>query len=98
MNTSLLLSTILMLKKSFLKDYLFKIMTNLNKLNVKNHFNNDPMQINEDIIADIHIFLENMDEWMRIYNSTMRLTMKKELIQNLIEIREMFKTKININN
>lgn len=81
-----------MLKKSVLKDYLFKLMINLNKLKIKTHFDESIKMniLNEDIINDIHIFLENMDEWIRHYNSEMRLSMKKELIANLSEIKIMF--------
>ena len=92
MNMNLLLSTILMLKKSLLKDYLFKVMINLNKLKIKNHFD-ESIKINiltEDVIEDIRIFLENMDEWIRNYNLEMRLLMKRELIINLAEIKMMF--------
>lgn len=92
MNMNLLLSTILMLKKSLLKDYLFKVMVNLNKLKIKNHFD-ESIKINvltEDVIEDIHTFLENVDEWVRNYNSEMRLSMKRELIINLSEIKIMF--------
>jgi hypothetical protein len=92
MNMNLLLSTILMLKKSLLKDYLFKVMINLNKLKIKNHFD-ESIKINiltEDVIEDIHTFLENMDEWIRNYNLEMRLSMKRELIINLAEIKMMF--------
>ena len=92
MNMNLLLSTILMLKKSLLKDYLFKVMINLNKLKIKNHFD-ESIKINiltEDVIEDIHTFLENMDEWIRNYNLEMRLLMKRELIINLAEIKMMF--------
>jgi hypothetical protein len=93
MDVNLLLSTILMLKKSLLKNYLFKVMINLNKLKIKNHFD-ESIKINiltDDIIKDIHIFLENMDEWIRNYNSEMRISMKRELIINLAEIKIMFK-------
>lgn len=93
MDINLLLSTILMLKKSLLKDYLFKVMINLNKLKIKNHFD-ESIKINiltDDIIKDIHIFLENMDEWIINYNSEMRISMKRELIINLAKIKIMFK-------
>jgi len=94
MNINLLLSTILMLKKSLLKDYLFKVMVNLNKLKIKNHFDEtikiNVNVLNEDIIEDIYIFLENMDEWIRNYNSQMKMSMKRELTNNLKEIKNIF--------
>ena len=94
MNMNLLLSTILMLKKSLLKDYLFKVMVNLNKLKIKNHFDEtikiNVNVLNEDIIEDIYIFLENMDEWIRNYNSQMKMSMKRELTNNLKEIKNIF--------
>ena len=98
MNINLLLSTILMLKKSLLKDYLFKVMVNLNKLKMKNNFD-ESIKINiltGDVIKYIHIFLENVDELVRNYNSEMRISMKRELIINLAEIKMMFQQlKIN---
>jgi len=98
MNINLLLSTILMLKKSLLKDYLFKVMVNLNKLKIKNNFD-ESIKINiltGDVIKYIHIFLENVDELVRNYNSEMRMSMKRELIINLAEIKMMFQQlKIN---
>lgn len=92
---NLLLSTILMLKKSILKDYLFKVMKKLNKLqmNFNKHDENemcDYDQINQNIIHDVHIILENIDEWIRHYNSESRMSMKRELSNNLIEIKNMF--------
>lgn len=88
-DTNLLLSTILMLKKSLLKDYLFKIMINLNKLKINNEMK-DKNLLNDDMTQDIYILLENMDDWIRFYNSSMRMSMKKELIFNLGEIKKMF--------
>jgi hypothetical protein len=87
-----------MLKKSLLKDYLFKVMVNLNKLKIKNNFD-ESIKINiltGDVIKYIHIFLENVDELVRNYNSEMRMSMKRELIINLAEIKMMFQQlKIN---
>jgi hypothetical protein len=82
--TNLLLSTILMLNKSIIKDYLFKVMMNLNKLNVKNHFEClTNYNLDDDIIEDINSILDNMDSWIRHYNSAMRMPMKRELFNNL---------------
>jgi|688.fasta_scaffold14170_5 hypothetical protein len=82
--TNLLLSTILMLNKSIIKDYLFKLMMNLNKLNVQNHFEHSGnYNLNDDMIEDINIILDNMDSWIRLYNSEMRMLMKRELFNNL---------------
>ena len=99
MDLSLLISTIFMLKQSILKDNLFKIMKKLNKLSMQNNFNesmqnnfNESMKynLNEDVIEDINILLENMDDWIRYYNSEIRMSIKKELINNLVEIKRMF--------
>ncbi len=98
MDLSLLISTIIMLKQSILKDYLFKIMKKLNKLSMQNHFNESiKYNINKDTIEDINIILENMDDWIRNYNSAVRMTMKRELMTNLGEIKRMFQQMININ-
>ena len=99
MDLSLLISTIVMLKQSILKDNLFKIMKKLNKLSMQNNFNesmqnnfNESMKynLNEDVIEDINILLENMDDWIRYYNSEIRMSIKKELMNNLVEIKRMF--------
>ena len=99
MDLSLLISTIFMLKQSILKDNLFKIMKKLNKLSMQNNFNesmqnnfNESMKynLNEDVIEDINILLENMDDWIRYYNSEIRMSIKKELMNNLVEIKRMF--------
>lgn len=96
MNANLLLSTILMLKKSILKDYLFKIMTNLNKLEIQTHFNNDKKYIlNEDTIEDINMVLNNMDSWIRNYNSEKRMAMNRELSYNLKELVKEFEELLN---
>jgi len=94
MNTELLLSTILMLKKSSLKDYLYKIMKNINILKIQNHFADD-IVFTENIIEDIIILLENMDDWIRNYNSSTKMLMNKELMSNLLEIKKMFQVQIN---
>jgi hypothetical protein len=92
---NLLVSTILMLKKSVLKDYLFKVMTNLNKLELHNNFNDSTKyKLDENIIENINIILENMDEWIRHYNSEIRMSMKKELMINLGEIKKIFRVVI----
>lgn len=88
---NLLLSTILMLKKSTLKNYLCKLMNNLNKLKIKDNFEVNKIIINENVIEDICIILENMDEWIRHYNSEMKISMKKELITNLKKLKKIFK-------
>ena len=81
---SLLISTIFMLKQSVLKDYLFKVMKKINKLSIQNHFNQSiKYHLDEDMIEDINIILENIDNWIR-------LSMKKELMCNLVEIKRMF--------
>ncbi len=95
MDLSLLISTIVMLKQCTLKDYLFKIVKKINKLSIQNYFNesikyNLDKNITEDIIEDINIILENMDDWIINYNAVMRITMKRELISNLGEIKKMF--------
>ena len=98
MNLSLLISTIVMLKQSVLKDYLFKVMKKLNKLSIQNHFDESiKYHLDEDILEDINIILKNMDDWIRHYNSEVRMPMKKELMTNLVEIKQMFKQMININ-
>ena len=80
-----------MLKKCILKDYLFKIVKKINKLTMKKYFNElIKFNLTEDIIEDINIILDNMDDWMRHYNSEMKITMKRELMTNLEEIRKMF--------
>jgi hypothetical protein len=85
--TNLLLSTILMLNESIIKDYLFKVMINLNKFNVKNHFEClTNYNFDDDIIKDINAILDNMDSWIRHYNSIMRMPMKRELFNNLKKI------------
>ena len=96
MDLSLLISTIVMLKQSTLKDYLFKVMKKLNKMSIQNHFN-ESKYITVDIIEDIDIILENIDNCMRHYNSEIRMTMKKELITNLVKIKMMFQQIRNIN-
>jgi len=96
MDLSLLISTIIMLKQSTLKDYLFKVMRKLNKISMQNHFN-ESKYITVDIIEDINIILNNIDNWIRHYNSEMRITMKKELIIKLVEIKIMFQQIRNIN-
>jgi hypothetical protein len=95
MDLSLLISTVVMLKQCTLKDYLFKIVKKINKLSIQNYFNesikyNLDKNITEDIIEDINIILENIDDWIRNYNTVMRITMKRELIYNLGEIKKMF--------
>ena len=98
MNLSLLISTIVMLKQSVLKDYLFKVMKKLNNLLTQNNFNESiKYHLDEDILEDINIILKNIDDWIRHYNSEIRMTMKKELMTNLVEIKQMFKQMININ-
>lgn len=90
-NLNLLISTIIILKQSTLKEYLFKVMMKLNKLSIKNYFNESMnYNLNTDIIEDINIILENIDDWIRHYNSEMRMSMNKELIINLAEIKKMF--------
>lgn len=86
MITNLLLSTILMLNKSILKDYLFKIMKDLNKLAIHDHFNCEKYNLNEDTIEDINVVLDNIDLWIRNYNSEKRISMNRELTYNLKEI------------
>lgn len=97
--TSLLLSTILMLKPSIIKNYLFKIMKNLNKLAIKNHFNEKKYNLNEneneDIIDDMNIVLDNMDLWIRNYNSERRMTMNRELSNNLKQLTIYFGELLN---
>lgn len=96
MSANLLLSTILMLKKSIIKDYLFKIMTKLNKLEIQTHFNNNKKYIlNEDIIEDVNIVLNNMDLWIRNYNSENRMAMNRELSYNLKELVKEFEKLLN---
>lgn len=91
MNISLLISTIVMLKQCTLKDYLFRVMTKINNLLIQSNFNQSiKYNITEDIIEDINIILDNMDEWIRHYNSEMKMTMKRELMTNLGEIKKMF--------
>jgi hypothetical protein len=88
---SLLISTIFMLKQSVLKDYLFKVMKKINKLSIQNHFNQSiKYHLDEDMIEDINIILENIDNWIRHYNYEIRISMKKELMCNLVEIKRMF--------
>ncbi len=88
---SLLISTIAMLKQCMLKDYLFIIVKKINKLTMKKYFNElIKYSLTEDILEDINVILNNMDDWMRHYNSEMRMTMKRELMINLGEIKKMF--------
>lgn len=80
-----------MLKQCTLKDYLFRVMTKINNLLIQSNFNQSiKYNITEDIIEDINIILDNMDEWIRHYNSEMKMTMKRELMTNLGEIKKMF--------
>lgn len=90
MDLSLLISTIMMLKQSILKEYLFKVMKKINKLSIQNHFNQSIQYSDEDLLKDINIILENIDDWIRHYNCEMRMSMKKELMSNLVEIKKMF--------
>lgn len=89
MDLSLLISTIVMLKQSVLKDtdYLFKVMIKLNKLLIQNNFNES---IKYHLDEDINIILKNVDDWIRHYNSEIRMSMKRELITNLEKIKKMF--------
>lgn len=88
---SLLISTIAMLNKCMLRDYLCIIVKKINKLTIKKYFNElIKYSLTEDILEDINVILNNMDDWMRHYNSEMRMTMKRELMINLGEIRKMF--------
>ena len=88
---SLLISTIVMLKQCILRDYLCIIMKKINKLTMKNYFNElIKYSLTEDILEDINIILNNMDDWIRYYNSEMKMTIKRELMTNLEEIRKMF--------
>jgi hypothetical protein len=74
-----------------LKDYLFIIVKKINKLTMKKYFNElIKYSLTEDILEDINVILNNMDDWMRHYNSEMRMTMKRELMINLGEIKKMF--------
>jgi transcriptional regulator CtsR len=87
-----------MLKQSTLKYYLFKVMKKLNNLLTQHNFNESiKYHLDEDILEDINIILKNIDDWIRHYNSEIRMTMKKELMTNLGEIKQMFKQMININ-
>jgi hypothetical protein len=91
MDLSLLISTIMMLKQSILKQYLFKVIKKLNKLSIQNHFNQSMKHyLDEDLMEDINVILENMDDWIRHYNCEIRMSMKKELMSNLVEIKKMF--------
>lgn len=89
MDLSLLISTIVMLKQSVLKDtdYLFKVMIKLNKLLIQNNFNES---IKYHLDEDINIILKNVDDWIRHYNSEIRMSMKRELMTNLEKIKKMF--------
>jgi hypothetical protein len=63
----------------------------INKLTMKKYFNElIKYSLTEDILEDINVILNNMDDWMRHYNSEMRMTMKRELMINLGEIKKMF--------
>jgi hypothetical protein len=87
---SLLLSTILMLKKSNIKNHLCKIMTKLNILSMQYHFEN--FNLTEDLIEDICIISEDMDLWIRYYSYfEIRMPVKKELLNNLKELEKIFK-------
>ena len=89
---SLLLSTILMLKKSIIKDKLFNIMMKINKLSIQQHFENSThYNLTEDMIEDINVILNNIDFWIRNYNSEMRVTMKRELLDNLKDLTNVFR-------
>ncbi len=98
MDLNLLISTVVMLKQSTLKDYLFKVMRKLNKLSIQNHFDESiKYHLDEDILEDINIILKNMDDWIRHYNSEVRMPMKKELMTNLEKVKQMLEQMININ-
>ncbi len=91
MDMSLLISTISMLNQCMLRDYLCIIVKKINKLTMKKYFNElIKYSLTEDILEDINIILNNMDDWMRYYNSEMRMKMKRELMINLGEIKKMF--------
>jgi hypothetical protein len=92
MDLTLLISTIIMLKQSILKENLFKVMNKINNLSMQNNFNQSiKYNLDEDMMEDINIILNNIDEWIRHYNSEIRMSMKRELMVNLGKIKMMFK-------
>jgi hypothetical protein len=86
---SLLLSTILMLKKSNIKNHLCKIMKKLNILSMQYHF--EKINLTEDLIEDMRIISEDMDLWIRHYSYfEIRMPIKRELLNNLKELENIF--------
>ena len=81
----LILSTISMLKNSKLKNYLFDFSRRINKMMFQFHSSEETELT---IIEYATIILENMDAWVRQYNSEMRMTMKKELASNLVQMKK----------
>ena len=91
MITNLLLETILMLKPSILKNYLFKVMTDLNKLTIQNDFDSEKKyNLHYETVEDINIILNNINLWIRNYNFSMGTSMKKRLLINLKELVKEF--------
>ena len=77
-------------KLSMQNNFNESMQNNFNE-SMQNNFNESmKYNLNEDVIEDINILLENMDDWIRYYNSEIRMSIKKELMNNLVEIKRMF--------
>lgn len=104
-NTSILLTSILMLQNSPLRNNLYELTKNITKMNMLSYIINktkleiDAMNKLKQIINEDMIFiLENIDLWIIQYNSTRRMNMPTELVHNLSKIKKMFNNYLNKNN
>ena len=93
---NLILSTLSMLKSSMLKKHLFDLSCRMNRITMQTYLSNttDHATIMEYIIEIedyISIILANIDDWIRHYNSQLRMSMKKELSGGLVQIKQMLK-------
>ena len=94
---NLILSTLELLKNSKLKRHLFDLTSRINRITMKTYSSNmggndeTIMEYINDIEDYAHLILENIDDWIRNYNSQLRMTMKKELAGGLIQIKQMLK-------
>jgi hypothetical protein len=94
---NLILSTVEMLKNSKLKQHLFYLSCQMNRMAMQSYLLNTSSNqaIIMEYISEIkdysHIILTNIDDWIRNYNSQLRMSMKKELASGLIQIKQMLK-------
>jgi hypothetical protein len=79
-----------------LKKHLFDLSCRMNRITMQTYLSNttDHATIMEYIIEIedyISIILANIDDWIRHYNSQLRMSMKKELSGGLVQIKQMLK-------